>query len=191
MNDRPTAWNTLTRNCDACHSNWAGPANSLRVRDRIEQAERWLARIHLAWWLAPPSVLSAIAAVFGYIQTIPFGVIMPWLIAAFTVPLLAISLLIFVVNNWPVRERPNLQIWRTASRFRLRVAACLFANIAPFEAEVDRPGEAHDWMELLDQAWKDGELERVGRESPGERVTTRESLREFAMKHGQNPAFLD
>jgi hypothetical protein len=132
--------------------------------------------------------MTAITAWFGYIQAIPFFWIVLGMIAAFTIPLLAISLLIFVVYKYPPSEKPNPDIWRTASVFRLRRAACLLADEAN-EAAVDRPGDANAWYQLLDQDWKDGKLDRH-RESKDERVTTRRSLKIFAMDHNVMRPFL-
>jgi hypothetical protein len=133
--------------------------------------------------------MTAITAWFGYIQAIPFYWIVPGMIAAFTIPLLGIALLIFVVYKYPPPEKPNPTIWRTATVYRLRRAACLLADEAN-EASVDRPGDADSWYNLLDQDWKDGKLDRVERENKDERVTTRRSLKIFAMEHNITRPFL-
>jgi hypothetical protein len=89
----------------------------------------------------------------------------------------------------PSREAPNQDIWRHAQVFRLRVAACLLANVAD-EREVDRPGDANAIFQILDQAWKDGKLESVPRQSKEERVITRRSLALFAAEHKLTRPFL-
>jgi hypothetical protein len=159
----------------------------VQVRRRIEQAERWFGRVRLLLWLTPSSVMTAITVWFGQVQAISFYWIVPYMIAAFTIPLLAIALLFFVVYKYPPPEKPNPAVWRTATVFRLRTAACLLADEAN-EASVDRPGDANAWFYLLDQDWKDGKLERVQREN--ERVTTRRSLKIFAMEHNVTRPFL-
>jgi hypothetical protein len=111
------------------------------------------------------------------------------MIVAFTIPLLGISLLIFVVYKYPPPEKPNPTVWRTAAVFRLRRAACLLADEAN-PSPVDRPGDAEAWYNLLDQDWKDGKLDRVERENKDERVTTRRSLKIFAMEHNITRPFL-
>jgi hypothetical protein len=88
------------------------------------------------------------------------------------------------------KRRPNLTVWRHVQELRLRQAACLFADVVPNDPEVDRPGDANAWYVLLEQDWEDKKLERVLRDSPNVRVTTRQSLKKFAARYEYTPPFL-
>jgi hypothetical protein len=69
------------------------------LRERIEQIERFLGRVHLLWWLLPSSVLTLITGILGYIRDAPFGVFVAGLIAAFAIPSLGLAALFFAANR--------------------------------------------------------------------------------------------
>jgi hypothetical protein len=79
----------------------------LPLRDRVERIELWLNRGHLLWWLLPPSILTVITGVLGYLRAVSFGALVTGLIAAFSVPSLALAALFSAASRFR-RKEPNV-----------------------------------------------------------------------------------
>jgi hypothetical protein len=62
------------------------------------------------------------------------------------------------IQDMPVQIRPDPEIWRYVTTFRLSEAACLLANIQPDLAAVSKPGDAYAWYRALCDALKNDEI---------------------------------
>jgi hypothetical protein len=79
------------------------------LRERIEQIERFLSRVHLLWWLLPSSVLTMITGLLGYVRDAPFVPFVIGLIAAFTIPSLGLAALFSAADRF--RKKQKSRCW--------------------------------------------------------------------------------
>ena len=75
--------------------------------DPFEQIERWFRRANLVRQLLPSSVLTAIVGIIGGIKDASFAALATGLIAAFTVPLLGLAALFYVLNQHKGRNESS------------------------------------------------------------------------------------
>jgi hypothetical protein len=177
----------------------------------------------IGWFGLAGTVVGTVTAIGGTVWAMITGISAPIVImAAFCtltagiylglVPMAYRALLRFQEME-PTRARPDTEIWRHLSEFKLYEAACLFADIDPDIPTVSKPGDANGWYRALCQAINNGEIHHVPTPfdnqntfmvmSPDggmtgkteyrpyeETVITRDDLKKFATKCGLRRGFL-
>jgi hypothetical protein len=163
----------------------------------------------LGWFGVTATIISLSTAAGGVIWAMVTGIAGPIvLMAAFCTITAGVYLALVPmayrtlrrIQDMPIQVRPDPEIWRHVTTFRLSEAACLLADVEPDLAAVSKPGAVNAWYRAMCDSLKDGEIQHIRLSEeivfrdgyyPHEKtIISRDDLKKFANKKNIRRAFL-